>query len=215
VIDAYAVLGVAPDATAEQLKAAHRRLVRRHHPDLAAPAAREAATRRVQDINVAYGLVRDPARRAEYDRLRAGGDDGAWDAAVTAAGRWAGRWWRRNRLLILGRAARIKAAGGRGGTAARRAGADALGRVLWLVLCAVGGLAGWVLATGAQRLAGVDGVLTPLVATLGGLALGNQRGWHLRLRLAGVNVAPGMVRIATAVYLVACAGALWIELAVR
>ncbi|MDP8969002.1 MAG: DnaJ domain-containing protein, partial [Actinomycetota bacterium] len=69
-IDAYAVLGVPSDAGQAELKARHRQLVRRHHPDLVPPEQRAEATRRVQDINVAYGLVRDPATRARYDRLR-------------------------------------------------------------------------------------------------------------------------------------------------
>lgn len=101
-IDAYAVLGVSRDAPQSEVKAAHRRLVRLHHPDLVAPAERAEATRRVQEINVAYGLVRDPAERAAYDRLTSE-PGAALDELVTAAGVWAGRWWARNRRA-LGRA---------------------------------------------------------------------------------------------------------------
>ena len=100
-IDAYAVLAVAPSASAAELKAAHRALVRRFHPDLAPPAERDAATRRVQQINVAYGLVRDPQLRAEYDRLRSN-PGMALDRLVTAAGVWAGRWWARNAAALRG-----------------------------------------------------------------------------------------------------------------
>ena len=100
-VDAYAVLGVARNAPQDELKAAHRRLVLRHHPDLLPPAERPAATRLVQEINVAYGLVRDPQQRAEYDRLTAQPGE-ALDALVTAAGVWAGRWWARNRTALLG-----------------------------------------------------------------------------------------------------------------
>lgn len=115
-VDAYAVLGVAPDAPQEQLKAAHRELVRRHHPDRAAPAERDAATERMREVNVAYGLVRDSDSRARYDRirqlhaarrraerLRDGADDAAlaeqWERLARAAGRWAGVWMRRNQGL--------------------------------------------------------------------------------------------------------------------
>lgn len=70
-VDAYAVLGVDPGCSQAALKAAHRRLVRQHHPDVVPPGEREAATRRMQQINVAYALVRDPARRARYDAVRA------------------------------------------------------------------------------------------------------------------------------------------------
>ena len=101
VVDPYAVLGVAPSASQDQLKAAHRALVRRHHPDLVPEAQRDAATRLVQQVNVAYGLVRDPQRRAEYDRLRDSGG-AALDRLVTAAGVWAGRWWSRNAAALRG-----------------------------------------------------------------------------------------------------------------
>lgn len=108
-VDAYAVLGVDPECSQAELKAAHRRLVRRHHPDAAPPGERAAATRRMQEINVAYALVRDPARRARYDALRAahlaeadpwaGDADLAaeWDALLRGAGRWAARFWQRYR----------------------------------------------------------------------------------------------------------------------
>jgi len=68
-VDAYAVLGVGPEATQDELRAAHRALVRRHHPDLVPPDQRPEATRRVQEINVAYGLVREPAARERYDEV--------------------------------------------------------------------------------------------------------------------------------------------------
>lgn len=101
-LDAYRVLQVSPDATQAELKAAHRALVRRHHPDRAVPAQRPAADRLLRDINVAYGLVRDPDARASYDQVRRVHaarratelDDAAlaarWQALSKAAGRWAG-----------------------------------------------------------------------------------------------------------------------------
>lgn len=108
-IDAYEILGVDADCSQEQLKAAHRQLVRRHHPDVAPPQERGVATRRMQQINVAYALVRDPSRRARYDSLRLAQHHSAppwtydseaaaeWEEMVTAAGRWAGRFWQRHR----------------------------------------------------------------------------------------------------------------------
>lgn len=97
-IDAYAVLEVNPTATTDELKAARRRLARRYHPDLAPTDRRAEATRAVQEVNVAYGLVRDPESRAEYDRIRraylAGrAVSGEWDELARSAGRWAGRQW--------------------------------------------------------------------------------------------------------------------------
>jgi len=71
--DPHAVLGVAPDASQATIKAAWRRLARKHHPDLADNAAeRRAATRRMAEINAAYAdLRRDgerPARRPARGR---------------------------------------------------------------------------------------------------------------------------------------------------
>ena len=64
--DLYAVLGVAPDASPAQIGHAYRLLLRAHHPDIhpnpdsaALAAAMAAAT-----------ILRDPARRAAYDRTR-------------------------------------------------------------------------------------------------------------------------------------------------
>lgn len=197
-VDAYQILGVSPRASSEELKRAHRRLVRQHHPDLVPPEERPAATRRVQEINVAYGLVRDPAARARYDRLwalqsararaaapaqqaaRAVRDAEAaaaaqWDALLRSAGRWSGRWWRRNRRRILAGAHRV-----------RRAGVDLWGRVLWLVSCAAWLLIGGVFATAAARLTGTSGVVAPLLGVGVGLLVGHRRGWRRRLALAGL-----------------------------
>lgn len=213
-VDVYRVLGVPPTATQADLARAHRRLVRRHHPDLAPRARREAATRQVQDLNVAYGLVRDPASRAAYDRLRqlhraryaasaavsraggAGAGAGAaltdqWDAAVRAAGRWAGAWWRRNRVPL--RRAAIRARMG-----ARRAGLDVAGRVRWLVTSVGWALAGLAVAVAVQRTLGITGTLTPLAGVGAGALAGSQRGWHRRLRLAGLPVRAVTARIGLA-----------------
>lgn len=68
--DVYAVLGVAEDADGATLKAAHRRLSKQWHPDR---SAHPDAARRMREINHAYDVLRDAARRAEYDRSRAAG----------------------------------------------------------------------------------------------------------------------------------------------
>ena len=63
----YEVLGVAPDASAEALRAAHRERARRLHPDR---ATGDAAAMRA--LNEAWVVLSDPYRRAAYDRSRAG-----------------------------------------------------------------------------------------------------------------------------------------------
>ncbi|MFN8473476.1 MAG: J domain-containing protein [Anaerolineae bacterium] len=65
--DLYAVMGVAPTATQEQIDGAYRRLARQYHPDV--NPAPEAVTR-MQAINNAYAVLRDPERRTQYDRSR-------------------------------------------------------------------------------------------------------------------------------------------------
>ena len=64
--DAYVVLGIGTDADDRAIALAHRRLARRHHPDLAG----DAATGRMMRINAAFDAIRTAERRAEYDRAR-------------------------------------------------------------------------------------------------------------------------------------------------
>lgn len=104
--DLYGVLGLEPWATADQLRRAYRRAVLRTHPDLDRedPAA---AQLRMAALNVAAGILLDPARRSAYDRLRAERRSGrakprpiySWPASTEGGGDWAvparGRAWAR------------------------------------------------------------------------------------------------------------------------
>ena len=65
-LDCYKVLGIARDATLRQVKAAYRKLAKRHHPD-ACPGDPEAAAR-FRDITDAYTILSDPVLRQAYDR---------------------------------------------------------------------------------------------------------------------------------------------------
>ena len=68
--DYYKIIGVAPEATADQIKAAYRKLARRLHPDVSkAPGAAQRFT----ELGEANDTLKDPARRAAYDQLRASG----------------------------------------------------------------------------------------------------------------------------------------------
>lgn len=64
-LDPYAVLGVPREATPLQVARAHRRLAKRHHPDLH-EGATDAADR-MRRINEAWWVLSSPARRADYD----------------------------------------------------------------------------------------------------------------------------------------------------
>ncbi|HZU77025.1 MAG TPA: J domain-containing protein [Dehalococcoidia bacterium] len=69
--DLYAVLGVPPSATAEEVRAAYRVLAHRYHPDH--NPDNPDAEQRMQAINRAFGVLNSAERRAQYDeqRLRA------------------------------------------------------------------------------------------------------------------------------------------------
>lgn len=64
--DYYEVLGVPRNASADDLKAAFRRLARQYHPDVnSAPDAEE----KFKEINEAYAILSDDQKRAAYDRF--------------------------------------------------------------------------------------------------------------------------------------------------
>jgi molecular chaperone DnaJ len=62
--DLYAILGVVRGATAEEIKRAYRQRARQYHPD-ANPDP--AAAERIKEINGAYEILSDPAKRERYD----------------------------------------------------------------------------------------------------------------------------------------------------
>lgn len=69
----YQRLGVTPAASTEELRAAYRALVARLHPDRlhgAAAGDREFAERRMREVNEAWRVLQDPARRRAYDQER-------------------------------------------------------------------------------------------------------------------------------------------------
>lgn len=64
----YLVLGVSPTATQAEITRAYRRHLRAHHPDTSPPDSATEGSERLSEILAAYALLRDPARRADYDQ---------------------------------------------------------------------------------------------------------------------------------------------------
>jgi DnaJ-class molecular chaperone len=62
----YEVLGVKPDASADEIRRVYRKLAKQYHPDLN-PGKPEAEAR-FKSISAAYDLLSDPEKRARYDR---------------------------------------------------------------------------------------------------------------------------------------------------
>jgi curved DNA-binding protein len=67
--DYYKVMGVARDATEDQIKQAYRRLARKYHPDVSKEKDAEA---RFKEVGEAYEVLRSPEKRAAYDQLGSG-----------------------------------------------------------------------------------------------------------------------------------------------
>ena len=87
VSDPYKVLQVDPEAEAEVIEAAYRRLARKYHPDVSRdPESHE----KMIAINKAWEQLRDPTKRAAVDRarMRTSGS-AAWVAAADAQARTA------------------------------------------------------------------------------------------------------------------------------
>jgi molecular chaperone DnaJ len=85
--DYYLVLGIAVDATADQIKAARNALARRYHADVAGNSS--ADHNAMVEVNAAYAVLSDPDQRREYDKRRAAARFAAafkWPPPNTPAG---------------------------------------------------------------------------------------------------------------------------------
>ena len=97
-LDDYALLGVSPSATADEIKQAYRREIAKYHPDRFRTADAETqqyARMRSQRITEAYAaLSRNPRRRVQPTRV----------APVTGAEQLAAEYEQAQRMLAAGRA---------------------------------------------------------------------------------------------------------------
>ncbi len=64
--DPYAVLGVGRNASAEEIKSSFRKLARQYHPDV--NPNNPGAEDKFKEINEAYSILSDPAKRTRFDQ---------------------------------------------------------------------------------------------------------------------------------------------------
>ena len=86
--DFYEILGIGKNATPEEIKKAYKKLARKYHPDV---SKEQNAEQKFKELGEAYEVLKDPAKREEYDQLQAMGAMGrngqftpppGWDSAT-------------------------------------------------------------------------------------------------------------------------------------
>ena len=88
--DYYNIMGVERDASQDDIKRAYRKLARRYHPDVSSEPDAES---KFQEVQEAYEVLKDPEKRAAYDRLGRGWQQGedfrpppGWDEGFEFSG---------------------------------------------------------------------------------------------------------------------------------
>ena len=78
-MDHYRTLQVTRDAEPVVIERAYKALSLKYHPDSAPADARDAATRRMQQLNEAYRVLRDPVARRRYDATLPAEGESGWE----------------------------------------------------------------------------------------------------------------------------------------
>jgi curved DNA-binding protein len=73
--DYYEILGVPRTASEADIKKAFRKLARQYHPDVA--KNKKQAEEKFKEVNEAYEVLGDPAKRKKYDELGPNWNSGA------------------------------------------------------------------------------------------------------------------------------------------
>jgi curved DNA-binding protein len=133
--DYYKILGVERTASADEIKAAYRKLARKYHPDINKEAGAES---RFKEVAEAYEVLKDPEKRASYDQLGQGPQPGqdfrpppGWDSGFEfSGGEEPGYSDFFENLFGRGRARRSGGGAGGGERTFRAAGSDHHARIM-------------------------------------------------------------------------------------
>lgn len=83
----YEALGIHKNASADEIKRAYRKMARKYHPDVNTDAGADA---KFKAAGEAYDVLRDPEKRAAYDRFGANWDQPHPDPRAQKGGPWQG-----------------------------------------------------------------------------------------------------------------------------
>src|SRR5215217_842 len=82
--DFYEVLGVSKTASADEIKRAHRKLVRQYHPDV--NKNNKQAEEKFKEVQEAYDILSDKTKRENYDQFGHAGVASGFGGGAPGAG---------------------------------------------------------------------------------------------------------------------------------